>query len=1537
MSPIRKSQYDTHFYCALCGGPFAQVFRTPENPAQHCYSNVSDDGAEQSTSQPDPTDLDPKNEFNYSGGDDRIIPEEVVEQDMSYIAARSRKLRLRAQQEGRRKGIMKEPSIVRQAYDGRRISTQQMKWTKNLRALINRKAEQQPLNYENYLQPQTGAYLTGRGLIRQRDTWADAFANIEEDETIEAAEDDEDGDVIAHTEFPVFSDSARARNTFGFQVYKELGPHPNSFITSIPFHDECWTLLDLALEESGLERGLSGMNERLTDDDLWFYLRSLITISGEKQEPHQTFSECRKDAVTRLGDIDYREAQSSGEGWHWKHEDGRHWLVADPSSISVLDEPLKTLPSTRPLPYAPRAALIDKFMDMPAEVILEICSYLTSTDVFCLKTASPAVLNIALPDSYYRRFLREEFKYLPKLKHEITKYELDIRERRGCNIDWRGSFERLRFLMRTPNVSHDIDHPDYGKEWDEVDIGLKNRRRIWKIVKPIAETLVEQSIYALEQLHEAPIRNTKSTSVVRGYVGTRSGKEGSTHTAYFGPRAERPLISSSPDSAIYIENEECGEIQIEIKSIRFWCDIKTGNFCGMQFNIIDPIRGTEYRKFGREGGNHYEELVRNKILAGFAFCVADGIITGAQLFHYGYNSPEDLSYADGSPIPESKKTEFGRRIGNWNGIIRKVVVKSSWRNLVGVTGFLNSTGFIETIALIEECKNTKDDGQQFGPLARPSCTVPLTHEEASLWRDRLIPADVAVHEREGPAIPEWQMTGADWEIWESKWHEDGVENEHRRKRTLVKMTGYYDKKFLRGLEFTYIEDKSGARITSLMGFRDGDMQSSIEVNPTETLVAAVISFGDEAVNGILFVTDHSAISDVFGPRYVGTHKVFAPPPNHELSSRGATKTAYHREEINSRIVGLHALYDYEERKFLQLGLILPQEDLSFNLYGICLTCDIPFDKPNDQAGLWDTGPPPDEWTIGSSDVFAECEAYFPKMRQGSNDYSGWAKLESLREVTIYRNFMGIKFSYTNSDKEIYFGSIGNESDISLVQTFDPEGGEKIIGFATIEADEEDTNAKPFDDEISIISATSRYESKPLKRLYFLTNHNKDESPYLNKVGSTGKYLCGIKFDFNFNQILSYAPIFDLTEVKNKPDKYANLCDKIRLPWKKLDKSINSDPGIPIPKTAKTIAISFRENELGRIDAVKGYARSNGRFCGLLFRRNGRWSNDAFGERSPHEITFEIGKDEYFDSLFLPEHESGFLGFEAIALSTNLGNTTPWIGKTDGIPRHRKAPPECVGIGLFAAQEEEESPRWQQEEYRSDLVGLLYRTSRPGEKEPRVPETRKKPLPTQYFCRDPETNLRWLNDFQSRDESITLSLGNYGKPRYYREDRKDLGRAFLVFDPSQLLQVRVWCGTGPGVRGILGIRFRGTPAMGIVTAGDWPDEKNKKLTSAEKINIAGPDGERLVKIKLAFQRLAEQEDKIIGLAIETSFGRTKTIVSSSLCPEKPIDLNSSNVKILECPGDKEIVGLNGIYGTYQIHDLGLALRKKPQLQNTITSN
>jgi len=307
--------YRTHFYCALCGGPFAQVFRTAAEAAPPKEPATASEAPEDCTNgnpgplSPVPGVADPKKGFNIPVDENHVIPEEVVLENMGYAASRHRDHRIRASEKGLRRGIMSEIRRTFKAYDGRRISTKQMQWTGDLRALIHKKAKDIPTRGEEFFNGRS-QFLTGKGHIRQVGAWADALANIELEDELRVG----------------------TGSPHGFQVYQEFGRFDSEFvISSIPFHEQCWDLLAYATEVSARERGV-GVDYDFIDegeDILWGYLRGLVGISGvAKWLGSGTVSTLhgprRGEVITRLGEVDYREAQGSGEGFHWRHDEGLH-------------------------------------------------------------------------------------------------------------------------------------------------------------------------------------------------------------------------------------------------------------------------------------------------------------------------------------------------------------------------------------------------------------------------------------------------------------------------------------------------------------------------------------------------------------------------------------------------------------------------------------------------------------------------------------------------------------------------------------------------------------------------------------------------------------------------------------------------------------------------------------------------------------------------------------------------------------------------------------------------------------------------------------------------------------------------------------------------------------------------------------------------------------------------------------------------------------------------------------------------------------
>lgn len=482
------------------------------------------------------------------------------------------------------------------------------------------------------------------------------------------------------------------------------------------------------------------------------------------------------------------------------------------------NNPLKFKPATTPHAIAPRALNGDPFMLLPPEMLAMIARCLSAADIFSLKIASPAVCNFVLPDAFYKRFLRTEFGHLPKLSTRLDE-EANVPTLQS-KVDWRGTWERLRSLVRTPR------NPAKSEEWRHVDIGLKNRCRIWKIVKPIAEVLVHTSPEVLYNLHQPPQDVLSATTLVRGFMGTRSGKEGRMENVYLRGAACRRKIPSDDESQSEPKVVEY-ELFAKLKSISVWSTFNHNTskvFSGLGFHLKHGSRH-ETRIFGREGPDCQSfppKEVRRWKLRGFGFCLSGGIITGIKILY------------DTDPLfPTPSEAEYGF----WpvNGFVRHIIVPKDWRRLSGMLGFMNSFGQFETIGLLEQ-KLTHDSAGRSLPDA--PMNVPLSHEEASLWKGNPPPLDVLLLEREGPVISNWRLRGAEFEIWD------------RARPKLSEIVGWADEKALRGLEFHYYNDTAvGLRHQRLLGSKKG-APTGFRIDSGDHIYAMVIGRSDEGIHSL---------------------------------------------------------------------------------------------------------------------------------------------------------------------------------------------------------------------------------------------------------------------------------------------------------------------------------------------------------------------------------------------------------------------------------------------------------------------------------------------------------------------------------------------------------------------------------------------------------------------------------------------------------------------------------------------------------------
>lgn len=468
-----------------------------------------------------------------------------------------------------------------------------------------------------------------------------------------------------------------------------------------------------------------------------------------------------------------------------------------------------------------------------------IFRYMSSTDVYSLRAASRRVHDSALPPETYRRFLETEFKYVPLLQLELEK--IGTTQAETNRIDYKGTFEWIRRSMRTPrSETSSLWKTEAGKEWEEIDIGLKNRHRIWKIACPIAESFAETSSQVLLSRHADPEEYSevydaystpltaevaKSIHVPRGYFGRISGGEGHVQSAYFGWDEMRIV-----KIRIFLTAQENGVV----------CGIR---FYGQLPRDPQPLEEDGYPKlrylFGRVGPARRE----------FPFGVGN-FFDPCQTFR-GF----DVRYKNGfipafRPIIHGYLTEWcGPKTG---GVVRNMTVRlDNIQRFVGVAGFISSGGFIETFGLMEKGAVSASDSDL---IKRPS------EPEFSAWKEQP-PADLAFNRRVGVKLYNWRTAPCEWEIWDHRNLETEAQNSEI---FLTEIVGYMCPRFLRGLKFVYINREKGEELIHTLGSveREGwsEVRFRIDTQQGERILGAVISESTEGIHSLMvFVITHSEV------------------------------------------------------------------------------------------------------------------------------------------------------------------------------------------------------------------------------------------------------------------------------------------------------------------------------------------------------------------------------------------------------------------------------------------------------------------------------------------------------------------------------------------------------------------------------------------------------------------------------------------------------------------------------------------------------
>ncbi|VUC33095.1 unnamed protein product [Clonostachys rosea] len=217
-----------------------------------------------------------------------------------------------------------------------------------------------------------------------------------------------------------------------------------------PFHTRCKEVLCQYL-------GVSELNKEV-------FLESLKSLAEEG------------DGGRSL-DIDYGDIYEHMDQYWWAKQGTEHF-VSDPVEVQGLSEFYNQLPTRdttgieSPLAFTTEG---DPFGWLPADVLLVLISHCPSmSDVFSLRTASPAVANVQLGNGFWRKKLKTNMPWLWDFP-EPTDSQI-------AHVDWKKVYHKLEWGSRPESQKKNKFH------------GLCNRRRIWETTCPvIAEAYLDFS------------------------------------------------------------------------------------------------------------------------------------------------------------------------------------------------------------------------------------------------------------------------------------------------------------------------------------------------------------------------------------------------------------------------------------------------------------------------------------------------------------------------------------------------------------------------------------------------------------------------------------------------------------------------------------------------------------------------------------------------------------------------------------------------------------------------------------------------------------------------------------------------------------------------------------------------------------------------------------------------------------------------------------------------------------------------------------
>ncbi|KAI9891305.1 MAG: hypothetical protein M1814_002818 [Vezdaea aestivalis] len=1435
----KEDKYRTHFYCALCGGPFARV----------------EIGARPDNDHETPTGDQKARQLDSIAYRQKLTNKEI---DTNFL--NNNPFELELQQTSSRRASTPE---VYTAYDSAKLDSESLKWTRVIRALIHESARHQPAQGLAQLRAHDVAYLTGRGKVREDGSWADAYPSLESEP--DSDEEDEFG-------LPHFGDDC------GFHLYQEPDREDRQLlIGSIPFHDECWNILDHAYQVTRARKGLDHVIDVEIDEEdqdidvnlLWRCLSENLSVCSAGNISDLTIASLRKgsahDVVSRLSSRMLEESE---------------WLVANPSSTKVLHTPFQPpLEGIARSTSAPESSTSshsgthprDPFFALSHDLILETTKYLTMQEVFRWRIASSMVNSLPIPQRDYRRFLLEDMEYLPKLIQE-ARPSLESKE---DQTDWKCLFEDLHYAHRS-------------------DPSLRNRRRIWKIVRPIAEEVLERSKENISHLNgDAKISNRYDINIVRGKVGVCSGAEGSLHSVFFsiplhnmqpkateGSCSPRALGSTKPDNPLdpsFLAPEDTVGCIIRIF---IWLDYISGSLRGFEFNFEYNSSGQSLtivskKIFGRRTSRREEFVVPTTAsyrLTGILAYWTGGCVSGIA-FTLG---------VEGTPPDEFNIGELRSPCyGIWHGGgMRRLVAPPKYRSLAGVTGFVNNAGCIETLAIFEQTNRVILNGR--GDPIRALSTVSLTQNEASLWHEET-PRDVEFLNREGPTVHDWRTRKAEWAMIAST-------NNFKCQGNFTDLTVFCRGDLLVGLKFNYESTTDGKfwRRSQTLGHTDGN-SSSMTIPADESVQTVVIGHTDWGIHSLQIVLSSGTVGPMLGKPYLAAcHTVYTMAD--AASTRGERSGICHF--LRTPIVGLHCLYIPELNRIGQLGvailhpradpklasiLDLSEGDLKTRPPSPFGPLDLPLLHTDEFQLPWVNTPP--HRHLRRASKRSETSARIGKALEST--FSGWVSFEQhIQSVTVFGAMQGIQFTYRSSKADDQFGDTSNALP-TQTQRF-MHYGERIIGIASIPPREYYTR-----------------RGSELPMLKFFINNKRTSKNWEIEIETD--QLRGIKFSFTSGKICDWYPL-----IERGPSS------KTDLPLLVCGQSENLS-GIRVDADTNGWYQAFTglfgtPSEDNLVNGVRGY-QTGGQFSGLRLMRNGNWDEKAIGTATAFSTDFFLGPEEYFCAILSSN--------DAICFETTGGRISPWIGKSKSDKLGRSQVPHGQRpCGIYVAHS---NP--------TVLCGVGFLLNQNKSHEVSTePSTRQVGLEAAPRKRDLPSlrDYKWATDINLLDFAFApaarfrdLAVGQTILPQPKL--------AHIIIFPKSLRKIEAYVNNKPSHYGLKALKFHGDPQMSTVVLGDWQDQFAEP-SSNEMMTIDGCGGERIVTLKIGIHR-HPLGDRIVKLLVRTNKSRETEIVSwrYSTREEPPVSMYQEYQLQADIANDYEISGFYYCLGLH-IHDIQLITRR-----------